>query len=59
MKDKYCMVSFICGMKKIEQTSKYIKKEADTDIESKLVVTSGKREEEGTIKEYGIKNYIL
>ena len=46
-------------MKKIQQTRKYIKKEVDTDIESKVVVTSGKREEEGTMKEYGIKKYIL
>ena len=53
------MVSFIGGMKKIQQTRKYIKKEVDTDIESKVVVTSGKREEEGTMKEYGIKKYIL
>ena len=44
LKDKYCMVSCICGMKKIQQTSKYIKKEADTDIESQ---TSGYQWEEG------------
>ena len=29
---------------KIQQTSEYNNKEADTDIESKLVVTSGERE---------------
>ena len=27
-KDKYCMISPICGIKKIQQTSKYNKKEA-------------------------------
>lgn len=35
-KDKYCVMSL--------QTSGYDKKEADTDIESKLVVTRGERE---------------
>ena len=53
------MVSFIGGMKKIQQIRKYIKKEVDTDIESKVVVTSGEREEEGAMKEYGIKKHIL
>ena len=42
-KDKYCMISLICGILKIQQTNEYNKKEADTEIESKLVVTSGER----------------
>ena len=33
--------------KKIQQTSEYNKKEADTDIANKLVVTSGKRQDRG------------
>ena len=36
--------------KKIQQTSKYNKKEADTDIESKLVVTSGESEGGGALQ---------
>ena len=43
VKDKYCMISLICGILKIQQTNEYNKKEADTEIESKLVVTSGER----------------
>ena len=44
-KDKYCMISLICGNTKIQQTSEYDKKKkADADIENKLVVTSGERE---------------
>ena len=42
-KDKYCMISLICGIQKIQQTSEYNKKEADSDIENKLVVTSRER----------------
>ena len=37
-KDKYCMISLIHGIKKIQQTSN--KKETDTDIGNKLVVTN-------------------
>ena len=42
-KDKYSMVSLICGIQKkiIKQTSEYNKKETDSDIENKLVVPSG------------------
>ena len=32
-KDKYCMVSLICGILKIQQTSEYNKKEADSQIQ--------------------------
>ena len=31
-KDKYCMTSPICGIYKIQQTSEYNKKEADSQI---------------------------
>ena len=31
-KDKYCMTSLICGSYKIQQTSEYNKKEADSQI---------------------------
>ena len=44
-KDKYCMISLIRGMEKIKQTSEYNKKETDSDIETKLVVISGEKEE--------------
>ena len=43
-KDKYCMLSLICGIWKIKQTSEYNKTNRLTDIENKLVVTSGERE---------------
>ena len=31
-KDKYCMMSLICGIQKIQQTSEWNKKEADSQI---------------------------
>ena len=46
-KDKYCMISLICGISKIQQTNEFNKKEADSDIESKSVVTSASRGGEG------------
>ena len=42
-KDKYCMILLICEVLKIQQTSKYNKNRL-TNIENKLVVTSGERE---------------
>ena len=42
--EKYCMVSLIYGIKKIKQTSKYHKKETSSQIENRLVITSGERE---------------
>ena len=43
-KDKYYMISLLCGIQKIKQNSGYNeKKNRLTDIERKLVVTSGKR----------------
>ena len=41
-KDKYCMISLICGIQKMKQTSEYNKK-VDSDIEKKLAVTSGEK----------------
>ena len=41
------MISWICGIWKIKQSSKYNKKETDSDTENKLVTTSGEREEQG------------
>ena len=42
--EKYCMVSLIYRIKKIKQTSKYHKKETSSQIENRLVITSGERE---------------
>ena len=39
------MLSLICGIQKIKQANKYNKTKTDTDIENKLVVNSGEREE--------------
>ena len=45
-KDKYCMISLICGIYKTQQTSEQNKKRSRlTNIEYKPVVTSGEREE--------------
>ena len=46
-KDKYCMIYLVCGIKKIQQSSKYNKKEIDSQvIENKVVVTSvGERQD--------------
>ena len=41
-KDKYCMVSLICGIKNKNTTSEYNKKRnRHTDTENRPVVTSG------------------
>ena len=32
-KDKYCMLSLICGIKKLQQTSEYNKKDADSQTQ--------------------------
>ena len=37
------MISLICGILKIQQTSKYKKAADSMDIENKLVVTSGEK----------------
>ena len=45
-KDKYCMISLICGNLKTHETSKYNnnkKRSRLTDVEDKLVVTSEER----------------
>ena len=42
-KDRYHMISLICRIQKIQQTSEYNKKSRLRDIENKLVVTSGER----------------
>ena len=47
-KDKYCMISFICGILKIQQISELNKKRnRPTDRENTLVVTSRERERGG------------
>ena len=51
-KDKYCMISLLCRIWKIKQTGEYNKKETDSDIENKPVVTSGERKGVGAIKRY-------
>ena len=41
-RDKYCVISLICGNWKIQNSSEYFKEEADLrDTEHKLVVISG------------------
>ena len=43
-KDKYHMVSLICGiLKKMIQMNLFTKQKQPTDIENKLMVTKGKR----------------
>ena len=39
-KHKYCMISLLCGILKIQQTSEY-KRSRLADTKNKLVVTSG------------------
>jgi len=46
-KYKHFMISLKCGIYKMLQTSEYNKKEADSDIEMKLVVTSREWERRG------------
>ena len=43
VKDQYCVISLLCGIQKIQQTSKYNQKHRPTDQENKLVVTSGEK----------------
>ena len=43
VKDQYCVISLLCGIQKIPQTSKYNRKHRPTDQENKLVVTSGEK----------------
>ena len=43
------MISLICGIQKIQQTSEYNKKRKPTDVENKLVVTSVERKGGGAI----------
>ena len=40
------MISLICGIKKIKQMEVYSQTETNSEIENKLVVTSGEREGE-------------
>ena len=40
-KDKQCMISLICEILKMQQASKYNQKGGLTDLENKLMVTSG------------------
>lgn len=47
------MKSLICGIYKIQQVSEYNRKEADSHIEEKLVVTS--REREGGNRQDGVQ----
>ena len=48
-RNKYCMLSLICAIWKIQQTSEYKNKSRLTDIENNLVVTHwGEKREEGT-----------
>ena len=43
-KDKNYMISHICGIWKVQLTGEYNKKETDSDIEDKLVVSSWEKE---------------
>ena len=59
-KDKCSMLSSICGIGKVQQTSEHNKKRSGlTDIENKSVVTSREREWGGAIQEEGIRRYKL
>ena len=49
-KGRYSMKSLICIIYIKEQTCEYNRKQADSDIEKKLVVTSREREGKRTIK---------
>ena len=41
-KDQYCMISFICGIYKTQQSNDYNKKISRlTDVENKLVLNNG------------------
>ena len=40
-KDKSCMISLICGIEKMQQTSEYDKKEANSQTENKLILPVG------------------
>ena len=53
-KDKYCMISLICRIIKVKQDTEYNnnKKSTVTDIENKLVVTSGSRGSDGGEEQY-------
>ena len=59
--EKYCMMSLICGILKIQQTNEYNQKEADINIENKLMVTRGEGVGEHRIKRYTVQHgeYIL
>ena len=57
-KDKYCMLSFTCGIKKLKQISDYNKKERDSQIQRTnqwLPVGTGEGQDRG----WEIKSYKL
>ena len=45
IKGQYFVTSLLCGILKIQQTSQYNQKHRPTDLENKLVVTSGEKGE--------------
>ena len=58
-KDKYCMISLICGKSKIYNKLGNITKNRLTDIENKLVVTSVGRDRGWDKMGEGSKRYKL
>ena len=45
VRERYCMISFICEIQKVTEMNVYTKqKQAQRDIENKLVVARGERE---------------
>ena len=56
-KGRYCMVSLICGIKKITQINK--NRNGLTDKENKIVVTGGEKEEGRGKIQIRLKRYKL
>ena len=62
IKDKYCMISLICRIKKYNKIVILTKKRSRLpDTENELVVTNGERQRKGQFRGVGIgsKNYLV
>ena len=58
-KDKCCMVSLICGLQKMQQTSEYSRKETHRYWEQTSGYPSGEESGEGQRQGWGIKRHKL
>ena len=58
IKDKYCMISLVCRIFKIQQNNDFNQKKKQTHI-YKLVVSNGERQGKGQFRGVGVgsKNY--